>query len=66
MRDKQGVERGTVRGILDAGAQTLLEVRPLSGPSVLVPATEHFIAEVVRGSHVVIDGPEGLFTGGEE
>jgi 16S rRNA processing protein RimM len=60
-RDDKGTILGRIRAIVDAGAQTLLEVRRDSGPAVLVPANEHFIAAVVKGSHVVFTAPEGLF-----
>lgn len=65
VKDEQGGELGTVRDLVEAGAQTFLEVRPRSGAAVLVPANEHFIVKVVAGSHVVIAAPDGMFDGGE-
>jgi 16S rRNA processing protein RimM len=61
-RDEKGTVLGTIKDLLDAGPQTLFEVRPLCGPSVLVPANEHFIRQVVLGSHVVFAAPGGLFS----
>lgn len=57
-----GEPLGTVLLVQNFGAGDLLELKPLSGPSVYVPFTREAVPLVdVKGGRVVIDPPEGLF-----
>ncbi len=56
-RDESGTPVGVIKGLIESGPQTLLEVKPDVGSAELVPAAEHFIIEVVKGSHVVLRIP---------
>ena len=59
-----GVEVGSVSGVLDTGAQPLLQVKPSGhgrGPEMLVPLTEDIVKEVQLDRRTIrIDPPPGL------
>jgi 16S rRNA processing protein RimM len=60
--DTGGAELGRVHAVHDHGAGDLLELRPRSGTSVLVPFTRAVVPTVdLAAGRLVIDPPEGLF-----
>lgn len=64
VRGPGGAALGTVRGVLDNGAQSLLRVEDAAGVEHLVPAVPPLLREVdVAARRIVIDPPPGLLAG---
>lgn len=59
---KTGEVLGEVIGVPNYGAGDLLEIRPASGASLLIPFIDEFVPVVdVKGGRIVADPPHGLF-----
>lgn len=59
---KSGETIGEVIGVPNYGAGDLLEIRPASGASLLIPFIDEFVPVVdVKAGRIVADPPHGLF-----